>query len=416
MKKNLFILLASVLFLNINAIELDVETTIQMAYNNNIEVRNAMKNIENYELMKKEAIKNGLPTIKFSGQYLKIEDVDDELGANNISLEQPIYVGGAVLEGIKVSKISNEYGYLELKNAKQNIKLNVLTMYSNILKLDKNLETLKKSLEELTENYRLVEEQYKLDMITKTAVLQIKYRMIELESNIIDLENNIDILKMNLKKEIGLEVYEEIELKTEEYLFTWTEEIDLDNDIVYASHNNVNIQMTEIASKLKKSSEVLERADLLPKVGFNFNYGNGQEVLKVADSFKNDNMNWTAGIGVSMTLWDWGKNYNKLQRAKNETSKVKDIELDTKQAIAIGVRAKYMDLVKLQKLIEAKHEAVKSAEENYKLEKEKFESRLITAADFLEAENHVRNSKVDLINTMSDYYVAYQNYEIIIGR
>ena len=105
MKKNLFILLASVLFLNINAIELDVETTIQMAYNNNIEVRNAMKNIENYELMKKEAIKNGLPTIKFSGQYLKIEDVDDELGANNISLEQPIYVGGAVLEGIKVSKI-----------------------------------------------------------------------------------------------------------------------------------------------------------------------------------------------------------------------------------------------------------------------------------------------------------------------
>ena len=289
-------------------------------------------------------------------------------------------------------------------------------MYSNILKLDKNLETLKKSLEELTENYRLVEEQYKLDMITKTAVLQIKYRMIELESNIIDLENNIDILKMNLKKEIGLEVYEEIELKTEEYLFTWTEEIDLDNDIVYASHNNVNIQMTEIASKLKKSSEVLERADLLPKVGFNFNYGNGQEVLKVADSFKSDNMNWTASVGVSMTLWDWGKNYNKLQRAKNETSKVKDIELDTKQAIAIGVRAKYMDLVKLQKLIEAKHEAVESAEENYKLEKEKFESRLITAADFLEAENHVRNSKVDLINTMSDYYVAYQNYEIIIGR
>lgn len=416
MKKNVFLLLASILFLNVNAIELDVETALKMAYNNNIEVINAQKNIENYELMRKEAVKTGLPVIKFNGQYSKIEDKDDEMASNNIVLEQTIFAGGAVIEAIKVSGITREYGYLELAKAKQDIKLEILTLYSEILKLDKNLLTMKKSLEELNENYKLAEEQYKLNMITKTTLLQLKYRIIELESNILDIENGIEISKMSLKKEIGVPVAETIELKTEEHDFKWTEDINFEEDIEYARQNNIDIKMTEIASKLQKSSEVIQRADLLPKVGLNFNYGNGQSAVALSDSFKSDNISWSAGVGVSMTIWDWGKNYDKLKRAKNETTKVKNTEKDVNKSILIGVRSSYMELVKLQKLIEAKQEAVESAEENYKLEKEKFEARIITATDFLDAENQVRNSKVELINTKADYYIAYQNYLNIIGR
>jgi len=417
MKKTALLFFMFVLFLNVAAIEIDVETALKMAYSNNAEIKNAEKNLENYNLLRKEAVKTGLPKVGFTGQYGKAEDDDSEYGINSVKLEQTVFAGGAVLEAIKVSGITKEYGEIELEKMKKDVKLEVLTIYSNILKFEKNLITMQKALEELNENYKLAEEQYSLSMITKTTLLQLKYRIIDLESQIIEMQNAIETTKMTLKKEIGVPAIETIELKKEEYEVIMADAINFEEDLQYAETNNDNIKMVRIATKLQKSSEVIDRAELLPKVGFEFSYGNSQSSkLGLSDSFKSDNMSWNAGIGVSMTLWDWGKNYDKLKRAKNETEKTKNTEKDTVKDILIGIRSSYMDLIRLQKLIEAKKEAVESAEENYKLEKEKFEARLITATDFLEAENQVRDSRVDLVNTKADYYVAYQNYLNLIGR
>ncbi len=415
MKKYLLPLFAVVFSMAAYGVEIGIDEAIEMSYENHVEIRNMKKTLENYKLQKNEAVKTGLPKVSYSGEYSKIEDLDDEMGRNNVSIEQTLFAGGAIIEGVKVSVITKRYGEVELDKTKKEVKLNVLTIYSDILKYEKNLDTMKNALKELNENYKLAKEQYSLDMVSKTTVLQIKYRVIDLESQILEMENAIAISKMRLKKEIGLPLTEELNLLKEEREVLMAEEINLEKDMEYALENNDDIEMVKIITKLKKSSEVIDRAELLPKIGFTFNYGN-LESQELSDSFKNENINWTAGVGVKMTLWDWGKNYDKLKRSKNETVKNKNNEGDVVQEILIGIRSTYKNLFRLQKLIEAKEEAMVSAEENYKLEKEKFAARLITATDFLEAENQLRSSRVDLVNTKSDYYVAYHNYLNIIGR
>jgi outer membrane protein TolC len=417
MKKIVFIILGAMLVSVVNAVEIDSKTAINMAYEKNTSIKNAKKDLENYDLQRKEAVKTGLPQISFSGVYSTMEDADTEYGSNSIDLEQTIYTGGAVLEAIKVAKITKEYGILQVEKTKKAVRINVLEQYYSIIKLEENLLTMENALKELKENHNLVKEQYELGLLTKTAVLQLNYRVIELESEIISLENNISILKLQLKKDIGLKESEELKLISEELFVVSPSAINFEQELAYAKENNVDIKMLKILTKLQKSSEVIDRADLLPKVGFTFSYGNGQQgMYELSDSFDGDNMQWSAGIGVSMSLWDWGKNRDKYKRAKNETQKVKNSEEDSIKNIEIGVYNNYLELVRLDKLIKSKEKALESAKENYDLEKEKFKERLITATDFLDAENQLRDSKISLNNTKTDYYIAYEKYMDILGK
>ncbi len=408
----LSVLISGALF----GVELGIDDAVKLAIQNNIEVKNSEKTLENYQLMRKEAVKEGLPKLKYTGQYSREEGNDDNQGLTQLSIEQKVFVGGAVLEAIKVSKITTEYGEIELEQKKRDTKLKIINTYTGIMKLEETIETMKKSLEELNENYKKLNEKYELNMIAKTPLLDLKYRIIELESSIMDMENKAEISRMTLKKEIGLDAEEELVLKKETIPVEETAKIDFKKDMEYAKEINLSIKTANITSKLKKSSEVIDRADLLPKVMFSFNYGNIKGPVKLDDSLKDENMNWNAAISVSMDLWDWGKNYDKYKRVKNETEKTRNTEKDITNNIIIGIKSSYLELLKIEKLIEAAKESVESSQENYILQKEKFEAGLISSTDFLSAENQMIQSKVTLINTKYDYMTAYHEYLNIIGK
>ncbi|MGM0508307.1 MAG: TolC family protein [Fusobacteriota bacterium] len=432
MRKKLTIILSLVIIIATYSETITLDEAIGKAYENNFEVKNSELDAENVELQKKQAYKTVLPKVDYSGSFAKLKDKmqkenpsgsgmieiedSDSMYNHSIKVSQPVYNGGTMWTAIKIAKISEDMSDYNLENKKDEIKLSVMESYIGILKLKKEVGVLKSSLEEIDRNHIKLEEFYDLGMVTKTPVLDIEYRKIELESNIMALENNIKIAKSSLKNSLGIKDSEPIELVDLE-LEDMKYDSELNGDVKYAMDNNLNLKLLDINMKIKKEQEKITRANLLPKINLQFEYKNPEtEMFTLEDSIKINDWTWQAGISFNINLWDWGKNLDKLSETKNKTEKFKNEKKNNEENIKLGIRSKYYELERLEKLLNSKEKAYDSAKENYLIEKEKLDENISTATDFLEAENRLRKTEIEIIKTKLDYKLAQEDYKIMVGR
>ncbi len=241
-----FIAAISALIIGVSsfAIELDIESAIKMAQENNYKVKNAKKDIENSNLQVKEAYKEGLPKLSYSGIFTKYEEYSDSKGTHNsfnsnkISLTQPIFLGGLVVTGVKVSGIAEESYQYNLENTKNTVRLEIIESFATIIKLQRTLEVSENSLKVLKKNYEELEAKYSLKMVTKSVLLEMEYSVIELETTIIQIKNSIETAKQDLRNKTGIAGSEPLELSSMGITDVNRGNINLEEDIAYAKENN----------------------------------------------------------------------------------------------------------------------------------------------------------------------------------
>lgn len=417
MKKAALILMYLTLIVSSFAekIVLTLDEAVETAKSKEKQIKQAEVNLENYKLQKDEAFKSSLPQVTYSGYYGQIEDVNDATNRYYLQVTQPIFNGFIIKTAIENADKYLDLGKLALENTKNQVGLNTTETYVNIQKLNRQLHILNNSKKVLEENQTRIDRLYELGMVAKTEELNIKQSLIEIETNIIQLENAIEINLMNLKNSLGIDIDEEIVLNDIENLEVDTASIDVDADIEKAKSDNITMQMQKITTDLTEASEVSSRAELMPSVNLSAQYGNLSAVSGgISDAFKDENLSWTIGVTVSGTLFSWGKKVDAYDRAKNNTLNAKYNERIAEENIELGIKSAYLELLRLEKLKEARVKALESSKENFKLQSKSYENQLITSTDFLNAENELRQTEISLMETELDLFYAYQNYMTLI--
>lgn len=391
--------------------EVTLEDAIQMAYKKNVNVINAEKDLDNYELNKKIAVSSALPQLSYTA-YTSILQEDesssvadsDNVYSHSIDLEQTIYSGGKIKAGIKAADIYTEIAQLNYENVKKSTRLDIIYSYLEILKLEKNLQLYTNSLDELNKNLNKTNEMYKLGIVSKTSVLQLEYQVIDIKSTIMQVKNSIEVSSLLLKNKIGLSEKEDLSLVDFNPEIKNFEDIDFEYESRIGFPNNITAKLAGLNTALQEKNEVIQKAELLPAVDASFSY----------DSYdydaNPDDWEWTATVEFSVDLWDWKADKNSLEKAKNETEKAKQSEDDTLKSIQLEIRSNYLELSRLTLLLEAKKEALESSTENYNLESERFNEGLTSTTDFLSAQNTLTTSQIDVANSEIDLYYAYQVY------
>jgi len=394
------------------AAEIDLNKAYEMAVNNDNTVKKAQLSYNNSEIDRKKAFKSGLPVLSYSGLYMENKG---DFSQYKLTLTQPIFNGFKIVTAVKNSSKYTELSDYIFENTKNTVKLQTLKSYINIEKLQNQLEILNNSKKELQGHFIRINRLYELNMITKTEVLDLNYNMIDLEASIQQVENSLEVSKISLKNSLGINSKDDIDLKDIKIENLDIDSIDFDKDLQNALNNSISIQMSKINTTLTKTSETIERANFMPSVNLQVNYGN-TSVIKgsPADALEDKNLNFVTTLSFSGTLFDWGKNIDSYIAVKNNTKKSELDEKTSRDNLELGIKSSYLELIRLDKLISSKTKAVESATENYKLQKQRYENQLINASDFLKAENNLRKAEIEVFNTKLDLYYAYNNYQNLL--
>ena len=431
MKKYLYFLM--LLSMGLYAEDLSLESAVKITFENNNEIKKIEKDMSIKELDYNKSRKMVLPKLKYSGNIMKYSEettVFDGLPvllaggyevpyydvsySNRLTLEQPIYAGGAISSGIKLLNISKDAEKLKYVQKKREIRQSVIENYLTVLKLEKNKSILINSLNELIELSKITKDSVDLQLIQKKPLLDLNYRIADLKTSIIGIDNQIEIAKMKLKSYMGLSLDEEINLTDNEIPTIKLENIDLKDDLNFALENKSIIKTLEMSKEVSKANQKIEKADLLPKVNFKMSYElfdktHGYDI-DASDKF------WTAEISVSMNIFDFGMSYDDVKKAGKEFESKEIDEKNSKDNIKIGIRASYLELQRIEQVILVKEESLSSAKENYRIEKDKYDVNLETSTDLLNAENNLSKVEVELSNAKIDMYLAYIKYVDLIER
>lgn len=429
MKKYMMII-SILLSTGIYAKEYTIDTAVEVALTNNKEIKKENKEIEIKELDYTKSRKLALPKLKYSGNINQLSeettllygvqllpykiDNSDLNYSNKLVLEQPIYTGGAIASGIKLLNINKDLEQVKLDQKKREVKLNILVNYLAIVKLQKNQEILENSLKELNETNKNLNESLELDLIQKKPVLDINYRISELKSNIISIKSELDIRKMTLKSLMGVDKNEDITIKNIVIPEVKLADISLESDTQYALENKSTIKSLELSKEMSEANKKIKKADLLPKVNLKANYEMFGETYGTAITAKDNR--WNVELTATMTLFDFGMSYDEVTKVKKEIESKDLDEETTKDKIEIGIKNAYSELQRLLEIIDVKKEALISAKENYRIEKDKFDVLLNTSIDLLGAENNLSKVQVELINAQIDAYTSYLKYNDLIER
>jgi len=409
----MLILMASTLW---GSEEVTLNEALNTAYENNYEYQNVKIDQENVNLQVLEGYKSAAPKLDYSGGYISTGK-DNELGLMDGSesdqkfnhvfgISQPIYNGGTVITGIEIAKISQELMKYQIAKSKSQLKLEVIEAYLKILAQLEAIKVYKISLEEVKAAYEKAERKYQLNLISKSDYLPLKTKVISIETNLAEAQNQGEIYMIQFKNIIGFPIDQDIDLKKLKYEKYDLDLIDIDADINYALSNNKESRISQLNTDIVEKQEKLSRADLLPQINAKLSYN--AEDRHLNDS--SDKWYWTAGVEINWMLFDFGKSWDAYARSKNETKKYENTKKKTLDDLGVTIRTNYIELVKLNGTIEAGEAELDATQENYDLQKRKYNEGIISITDYLIYETQLNDIKLSLIKNKLDYYYAYEKY------
>ena len=419
-------------------LRLSVQDCIDMALENNIELKNSQLEIDKAKATKNEARAEYFPTV--SAQAIGfdalnpmfsfgIEDIDNaqlrqilytlyaEYGANmglekeysfiqngvilNAMATEPIYAGGRIRNGNKLAKLGIEAAELQEKVKEEEVRLQTEQLYWQIVALqdkvttldmlDRLLDTLDKDLSGAIEaGLAMPTDQYKLRVKQNESHLNRK-----------KLNDGITLLKMALAQTIGADwqtmtLTDTLGLETEPAAY-----YHVANEAVASRNESRLLDLSLRAEDLKKKMTLGEALPSL-LVGGSASYHT---------IFEHSKPNAMVFAMLQIPITDWHKTSYKLKKHDLDAEMAENTRRDLTEKMEMQTNQAWFNLEQSWLRITMAQTALSDAEANLKITEDYYEAGLVALSDVLEAQTLLKQSRDELTDSRTEYRVNLVTYK-----
>ncbi len=332
----------------------------------------------------------------------------------NATLEQPLFTGLKLLSLRKAAEYGKEAAIVQNTLTMNQKAVAIHTSFWNLYKAERLVEMLRENIKGLEKHLRDTEEFLKNGLATRNDYLKLKVRVSETRTKLIEAENGLEVARAVYNKNLGFPLDKKTEIKVESL-----EETPVNYDYNSILDEAINTRSELVSSKYQSLAAeekiTAAKSTWFPQIAAfgSFNY------LKV-DGTKMLNSDWTSywmiGINVKWNIWDWWKTSSMAQQAEEQYNQ---LELSTellKENIEIEVYKNYLRMQSEASKVEVSKLRIESAEENYRIINDKYETQLATSTELLDADSELLDAKTKLITSYINYKIAKVYLEKSIGR
>ena len=426
---------------NTDTLRLTVQDCIDMALENNLELKNSQLEIDKARATKKEAQTAYYPTVAAQAVAFDalnpmlsfgIDDIDNaqlrqilyslyaEYGANlgldqeysfvqngvilNAMATEPVYAGGRIRNGNKLAKLGVEAAEYQAKVKEDEVRLQTETLYWQIIALqeknatldllDRLLDTLDKDLSGAIEaGLAMPTDQYKLRVKQNESQLNRK-----------KLNNGITLLKMALAQYIG----------ADGLALTLTDTLGLETEPV------AYFQVAETAVASRNESRLLDLSLKAEDLKKKMTLGEALPSLMVGGSasyhtvLENSKPNAMVFAMLQIPITDWYKTSVKLKKHKLDAETTENTRRDLTEKMQLQTNQAWFNLEQSWLRITMAQTALSDAEANLKITEDYYEAGLVALSDVLEAQTLLKQSRDELTDSRVEYRVNLVTYKSLV--
>lgn len=335
--------------------------------------------------------------------------IPDKSRTVSLTAVQPVTPLWSVSFGYKIAETGHSIAKMQKELTKDQIRLEVITLYYNYQMLSESMTILSETKEQLKRYNAQATNFVNAGLSDKRAVLKIEIEQAKLDQQIQIIEGNVSLIKKNLSIFMNTSV-SDLEL----------ENVKTSETTLSANHDELESLMLKNRIELKmlqKSISISEYQKMLAVQPFipSFVLVAGYKKTWDSSQFQPENTFFFGGT-ISWDIgFDWGKSAFELKKANHEKVKTALDNANTKKLFDLQLIQLENDIAIKSGAIEIAKKEVVSATENLRIEEDKYREKLTTETELLDASISFRSAKMKLLNSIWEHEVALNRLAITIG-
>ncbi len=333
-----------------------------------------------------------------------------------VTLTQPIFMGGKIVAMNKITGYAENLARAMHDNTAQDVVYAVDAAYWQVVSLkakQKLAVSYVNLLDTLSHNVSLM---VKEGVATKRDQLTVDVKLNSAQVDLTKVNNGLVLSRMALAQVCGLPVHTAFTLADEDAdiaAVSTPAANSYNMQEVYAARDD--LRALELGVKIYKEKENVARAAMMPNLALVGTY-----------TFSNPNMfdgfekkfsgMFSVGAMLTVPIWHWGGNYNKLRAAKAQTVAA-TLELDdAKEIVELQVNQasfKAQEAVKTYNMTETN---LAKADENLRSAELGFRDGVMTVNDVMEAQTAWLKAHSENVDARIDVYLCDVYLSKVLGR
>lgn len=327
---------------------------------------------------------------------------------------QPVYHGGKIGATVRASRIDETIAILRHRHDEGEIKLMLLRKYFNLV-----CEYARQDIW----RHNMIQSQKMLDdirnlkregLVTNNDVLRAELHLTNDSLSLSTVINNIIIISQELDLLLGLDENYIIKTDNNELDTQLPNRRNYDEYLSAAYHNNPALMISEKIIESSKNKVRIAQAAYLPQI--DFIAGNTLARPYSGYGFDRFNNHWSVGLSVTIPISSLYKNRSLTEMAHNEVISAEIAARLGTQEILTKLKKAYLRHSEAINKVTTIKLAIKQAEENFRIMKNRYMNQLAILTDLLNADALCIEAKFQYISAKAEAMVTFYELKQLCGE
>ena len=416
-------------------LELDLETALTIAHDNNPTIKIAELEIERVDYAKRETLGNLLPSLSASGQYTNnimksVMFMPEsfsammggqkymEIGYKNsytatVSAALPL-VNFSLWEQIKSKQNEIDIIIEKSRASKLDMTKQVKDAYFAVLLAKNSLNVLERSINNAKETLKTTKASYEQGVVSEYDYIRAQVQVNNLNPTYISAKNGLDLAILQLKMILSLPTEQEISLK--ENLEDFSEKVTEINLNESTAENNSDLRQLDLNIVSLQNSLRLVNSQHLPSLSAFGQYS----YLTQAEDYNFADYNWVGsaavGLQLNIPIFNGRTVVNKAKQIKISLQELQLQKEYLKEGIDLQIQAAINNMKAAKEQLEANKDAIKQAERGYEIAKVRYQTGAGTILELNDSELSMTQANLTYQQSLYDYLIAQTNLEKVLGK
>ncbi len=337
-------------------------------------------------------------------------------GANfALSASQIIYAGGAVSNGIALSKQGHRMAELDYAKSRQQVYFRLLGDYLNLLKAQSLVLVYDENIGLAERVITHLEAKHEQGTVLQNALTRYELQLENLKLQRMRIVNACTIYNRQLLKALDLD--EDIRIVADSGVMN--RHMAPEPSIAWhdrAANGSIDLQQMEAAVTMSRLQERVAQAERLPKVAlFAQEHLDGPVTIEVPVLNKNFNY-WVVGVGISYNISSLYKTGEKVRAARLNTQRALAQSEHVEEQVGNAVEEAYIRLCEAENEVEVRGKSVELAKQNYDITAKRYVNDLALLTDMLDASNAVLAAELELKNARINRLFCHYKLQFVCGE
>jgi outer membrane protein TolC len=320
-----------------------------------------------------------------------------------VTLTQPIFAGGQIVNGNKLAKLGVEVSELQQQQNRKEVILTVEKYFWQVVTLKEKRKTLEAVRELLAQINSDVDIAVKAGVTNRNDLLQVQLRQNDVASNMINLDNNLALCRMILAQYIGLNGTD-IDVETPDQM----DQTPIFPSELYVDHSTALLSTPEykLLDKNVKANQLQEKIE----------YGKNMPTVGAGVGYMYDNLTdkdhpfGVAFVSVSIPISGWWGGSHAIKRQKANVAIANNSLADNSDLLIINMQHLWNEVKDSYQQILIAQNSIEQSTENLRLNRNYYQAGTSTMSDLLDAQQLYQQSRDELVEKYSQFKINVLEY------